>query len=131
MSNQIGDRYSCSDPNCGCEVTIDRPCNKSAAESQAGEVGSGALRQEFRSEAVSTVGAYGSQGVTGEGVFGGAGSGDRSATASGRYDTESTRVRDRAQGSAGDRSLTCFCGKQMQEAGQQRQQARAATFPNS
>ena len=27
MSNQTGDRYTCTDPNCGCEIRIERPCS--------------------------------------------------------------------------------------------------------
>jgi hypothetical protein len=29
MSNQIGERYRCTDPDCGCEVEIKRPCGVS------------------------------------------------------------------------------------------------------
>jgi len=29
MSNQIGERYRCTDPDCGCEVEITRPCGVS------------------------------------------------------------------------------------------------------
>jgi hypothetical protein len=35
MSNQIGERYRCTDPDCGCEVEIKRPCGVSEiAESE-------------------------------------------------------------------------------------------------
>ena len=26
MSNQVGDRYICSDPNCGCEIEVKSAC---------------------------------------------------------------------------------------------------------
>jgi hypothetical protein len=29
MSNHIGERYRCADPDCGCEVEIKRPCGLS------------------------------------------------------------------------------------------------------
>jgi len=31
MGNQINDRYTCSDPDCGCEIEIKQPCNKTSA----------------------------------------------------------------------------------------------------
>jgi hypothetical protein len=128
MSNQIGDRYSCSHPNCGCEIEIQRPCNMSSAETNTEE--RGVRTRDFRSEPVSTVGDDGSQGATGEGVFDGAGAGDRSATASGRYDSESTRVTQGLLSSSN--TLRCFCGGEMREigAGQRRAQATRASSPN-
>jgi hypothetical protein len=135
MSNQTGDRYSCSNPACGCEIQIQRPCNSVAStanvtsgslESRAtsGTIESDSMlekNREFRADApVSTVGDYGSQGATGEGMFGTSGSG-RSATMSGRYDTESMRVRDDAPAtqrvSSTERSLRCFCGHEMRQIG--------------
>jgi hypothetical protein len=146
MSNQTGDRYSCSNPNCGCQLEIQRPCGmvSSSANVASGSLESRATsgtlesdsmlakNRELRADApVSTVGDYGSQGATGEGLFGTSGSG-RSATMSGRYDTESMRVRDDApatQRSGGDPSLRCFCGHEMRQVGssQSGSSARAAS----
>lgn len=132
MSNQVGDRYSCSDPECGCEVEIARPCSMSSSEDDVAETGSTPRRRDFRSEPTSTTGDYGSQGATGEGVFGGAGTGDRSATASGRYDTESTMREDAelndAEASESEVSgyLICFCGNEMRKVGSGKQRAQGA-----
>lgn len=41
MANQIGERYICSDPNCGCEVEIVLP-SRPGAESGRGNVGKAA-----------------------------------------------------------------------------------------
>jgi len=124
MSNQMGDRYACSDPNCGCEIKIERPCGMFSSEGSA-VVADAPFRREFRSEGVSTTGDYGDQGASGEGTFGTAGSSDRSATASGRYDTEATRMHPTAGASGRTLSLTCFCGRAMREVGRE-QQSQAA-----
>jgi len=126
MSNQIGDRYSCSDPNCGCEIEIQRPCNMVPSDPASEVADTAPSRKDFRSEGVSTTGDFGDQGSKGEGTFGTVGSGDRSATTSGRYDTEGTRVRETAHSSG--RALTCFCGSAMTEIGTGRQRAQAARF---
>jgi hypothetical protein len=112
MANRIGDRYACSD--CGCEVEISRPCSISSAEEESAGTSS-SMRRDFRSEPTSTVGDFGDQGATGEGTFGGAGKGDPKTTASGRYDTESTRLQE-PSGRFTD-TLTCFCGSKMREVG--------------
>jgi hypothetical protein len=128
MSNQIGDRYSCSDPNCGCEIEIERPCNmlSSGSGPETGRTtepaGTSSIRRDFRSEEISTPGDFGSQGATSEGNFGTVGRGDRSAAASGRYDTDSTRVREGVQTSG--RTLTCFCGNEMRQVGTGKQKAQ-------
>jgi hypothetical protein len=140
MSNQVGDVYSCSDPNCGCEVQIQRPCSMSASggsssktsrggTSDTTEAGSSApafqgSTNAARTEAISTPADYGDQGASGEGMFGTAGSG-RSATTSGRYDTGSTRplaggsdvsTRPSDPQTASSGSMTCFCGSPMRVA---------------
>jgi hypothetical protein len=124
MSNQIGDRYVCSDPNCGCEVEIRRPYGGETMSEAAGTT----VRPsgyEYRSEDVSTEDDYGgSQGASGQGIFGTAGTGDRAALARGRYDSESTRISRPAA-----RTLTCFCGSRMTKLGSQ-QRAQAAPFPS-
>jgi hypothetical protein len=146
MSNQIGDRYSCSDPNCGCEIEIERPSSmlagsagghsdSASASSQVPTGSESSMTQkfrEFRSEgAISTPGDFGAQGATGEGNFGTTGDG-RSATASGRYDTESTRFRegDASEGAnpRGNvkQTLTCFCGHEMRPVATAQQRASVA-----
>lgn len=127
MSNQVGDRYACSDPNCGCEVEIRRPYSGETLSEAAGNTvrSSG---YEYRSEDVSTKDDYGgSQGAGDEGPFGTAGTGDRAALASGRYDSESTRLHEPGQPAA--RTLTCFCGSRMAKVSSQ-QRAQAAQIPS-
>ena len=53
------------------------------------------------------------QGATGEGTFGGVG--DPNATASGRYDRETSRAGQRSETRAD--TLICFCGSRMSEVG--------------
>lgn len=127
MSNQVGDHYVCSDPNCGCEVEIRRP----SSDETLSEVAGTTVRPsgyEFRSKDVSTEDDYGgSQGAGNEGIFGTAGTGDRAALASGRYDNESTRLHK--SGRPATRTLTCFCGSRMIQVGSQ-QRAQAAQIPS-
>ncbi len=47
MSNQTGDRYSCSDPNCGCEIEIQRPCNMISSERRVRGCGYGSVSAGF------------------------------------------------------------------------------------
>jgi hypothetical protein len=133
MSNQVGDRYTCSDPKCGCEVEIQRPCSTFSGDTgeTMDEAAGTTVRPsgyEYRSEQISTSDDYGgSQGATGEGTFGAAGTGDSGSLASGRYDTASTRVRESSRPAA--RALTCFCGSKMRQIGSQ-QRAQAAQIPS-
>jgi hypothetical protein len=137
MSNQTGDRYTCTDPNCGCEMRIERPCsmvpsgseyssesNVSARDQELGSESSGALTGNFRRETTSTAGDFGAQGATGEGTFGTSGTGGGSSMMSGRYDTpgnfikrtpEETDIRGTAQGTSA--APTCFCGHTMRQVG--------------
>ncbi|MGB7436126.1 MAG: hypothetical protein WBR26_24900 [Candidatus Acidiferrum sp.] len=131
MSNQIGDRYTCSDTNCGCEVEIQRPCNSGETASTTEPSGTGVrpTGYEYRHGQVSTEDDFGgTQGATGEGTFGTVGGGDRSALASGRYDTESTRLHQARPES--DRTLTCFCGSKMRQLGSNHR-AQVAQFGSS
>jgi hypothetical protein len=127
MSNQVGDRYACSDPNCGCEVEIRRPYSGETMSEAAGTT----VRPsgyEYRSEPISTSDDFGgSQGATGEGTFGTAGTSDPGALGSGRYDNESTRLHESRRPAA--RTLTCFCGSKMTQVGTQ-QRAHAAQIPS-
>jgi hypothetical protein len=96
MNMQAGERYQCTDPECGCEIQVTSPgraqsygtMTESAGEnsiggSATGETGVGTLRNA-ESGGISTPGDFGSQGATGEGVFGTSGGGQRS-TMSGRF----------------------------------------------
>ncbi len=134
MSNQIGDRYTCSDPNCGCEVEIERPCNMHAASTRPGTASSEVDATEFHGatkssggENISTVGDFGSQGASGAGLYGTTGSG-RSATTSGRYDS-TTSIPNEPRHISGEptqeRSLTCFCGSRMRLSTQSSRAANA------
>jgi hypothetical protein len=138
MSNQTGDRYTCTDPNCGCEIRIERPCsmmpsgNEYSSESNVGtkerELGSesaGSMTGNFRRESTSTAGDYGAQGATGEGTFGTSGTGGSSSTMSGRYDTPGNFIRrtpeETSRSTPAQRGVvsgpTCFCGHPMTLAG--------------
>jgi len=117
MSNQVGDHYTCSNSDCGCEIEIERPCSMLSEESMAersstdarytgssspmpsspssSRLGSSAERssygmqsdRELRSAKPSTPGDYGEQGARSEGNFGTSGPGDANAIASDRYES--------------------------------------------
>ena len=105
MNTRVGERYKCSDSNCGCEIEVTNPGtmqhesfgsssmnagslnDKSQSDqpiggSETGEIGVGSLRNA-ESAGISTPGDYGSQGATGEGAFG-TSAGNQRSTASGR-----------------------------------------------
>ena len=138
MSNQTGDRYTCSDPNCGCEIRIERPSsmlqsgaeyssesNVAAKDRELGSEKTGSLTGNFRRESTSTQGDFGAQGATGEGTFGTSGTGGGSAMTSGRYDTPGNFIRRTPEETSRDtpvqRSVpsgpTCLCGRPMTQAG--------------
>jgi hypothetical protein len=144
MSNQTGDRYTCTDPNCGCEIRIERPSNSVSAVSdyssesnvssetnfaqrdqELGSENSGSLTGNFRRENTSTVGDFGAQGATGEGTFGTSGTGGGSAMMSGRYDTPGNFIKrtpeETNRSSPVQRNLTaaptCLCGSAMKQMG--------------
>jgi hypothetical protein len=153
MNAQVGERYRCSDSNCGCEIEVtspgrmqnesfsagsvntgsqgrssnERPIGGSATE----ETGVGSLRNA-ESAGISTPGDFGSQGATGEGVFGTSGGNQRS-TASGRLGSttgsslksdsrSSSSTSNIESGSSGESNFYCACGQPMQKA----QSSRAA-----
>jgi hypothetical protein len=122
-----GDRYTCSDSSCGCEVEVRNPGRQAkgdagpefSVDSPNESFDPGSLRRA-ETEAISTPGDYGSQGATGEGLFGTSGGGG-SSMMSGRYgskimhesDSHSTPS-DRTVASDSEiRSFSCFCGKPM------------------
>jgi hypothetical protein len=138
MSNQTGDRYTCTDPNCGCEIRIERPCSMmprgdeyssessvSAKDQELGSENAGSMTGNFRRESTSTPGDFGAQGATGEGTFGTSGTGGGSSTMSGRYDTPGNFIRRTPEESSGRTPLqrsapsgpTCFCGRPMTQVG--------------
>jgi hypothetical protein len=138
MSNQTGDRYSCTDPNCGCEIRIERPSNSVSAVSdytsesnvaerdqELGSENTGSLTGNFRRENTSTAGDFGAQGATGEGTFGTSGTGGGSSMMSGRYDTAGNFIKrtpeETSRSAPVMRNLTasptCLCGSPMKQVG--------------
>ncbi len=106
MQTQVGERYRCSDPDCGCEIEITAAGNsrddvlmgdsnldsdRSIGGSATGETGAGSLR-DAETGGISTPGDFGSQGATGEGIFGTSGGGQRS-TMSGRLGSSTASLR--------------------------------------
>jgi len=152
MNAQVGERYRCSDANCSCEIEVTSPSrmqnesygassvnsgsqSRSLNEQPIGgsateETGVGSLRNA-ESAGISTPGDIGSQGATGEGVFGTSGENQRS-TASGRLGSiKSTTLKSDSKrastsniglGSTVDSHFCCACGQPMQKA----QSSRAA-----
>jgi hypothetical protein len=147
MNAQVGERYKCSDANCGCEIEVTNPgsmqhessgnssanagsFNKNSRSNQplgasgTGETGVGSLRNA-ESAGISTPGDYGSQGASGEGVFGTSGGNQRS-TASGRLGSttgsslksgsRSSSTSNIETGSAGQSNFYCACGSPMHKA---------------
>jgi hypothetical protein len=137
MSNQSGDRYTCTDPNCGCEIQIERPCstvpgsaynsesNVTATDQELGSEASGSLTGNFRRESTSTAGDFGAQGATGEGTFGTSSTGGGSSMMSGRYDTPGNFIKRTPEESSRNTPVqrnisaapTCFCGHPMKQVG--------------
>jgi len=154
MNAQVGERYRCSDANCGCEIEVTSPGrmqhesygassvnsgsqSRSLNEQPIGgsateETGVGSLRNA-ESAGISTPGDFGSQGATGEGVFGTSGGNQRS-TSSGRLGStsgSSLKSAPRSSGgstsnietaSSGESNFYCACGQPMHKA----QSSRAA-----
>jgi hypothetical protein len=150
MNAQVGERYRCSDSNCGCEIEVtspsrmqnesygvgsvntgsqirsssERPIGGPATEETALGSGVGSLRNA-ESAGISTPGDFGSQGATGEGVFGTSGGNQRS-TSSGRLgSTTGSSLRSGSQtsntssietGSTGESNFYCACGQPMHKA---------------
>ena len=146
MHAQVGERYRCSDSNCGCEIEVtspggmqnenynassvgtgsqnissnERPIGGSATE----ETGVGSLRNA-ESAGISTLGDFGSQGATGEGVFGTSGGNQRSSASgrlgattgsslkSGSHRSSTSNIET---GSTGESNFYCACGQPMQKA---------------
>jgi hypothetical protein len=111
MHTQAGERYQCSDPNCGCEIQVltgsraDNASGGMRAEGRGaqaiggpatGETGVGSLRNA-ETGGTSTPGDFGSQGATGEGVFGTSGGNQRS-TSSGRLGSSTGGLHSGATG---------------------------------
>jgi hypothetical protein len=152
MNTQVGERYKCSDANCACEIEVtkssrmqnegfgsssmntgslnersqtNQPIGGSATgETGASPTGVGSLRNA-ESAGISTPGDFGSQGATGEGVFGTFGGNQRS-TASGRLgSTTGSTLKSGSQrpstsnietASAVESNFYCVCGQPMQKA---------------
>ena len=151
MNTQVGERYKCSDANCACEIEVTKPSrmqnesfgsssmntgslndrsqtNQPIGGSATGETGVGSLRNA-ESAGISTPGDFGSQGATGEGVFGTSGGNQRS-TASGRLGTTTGSTLKSSlpsgsqrsssssieSGSTAESNFYCVCGQPMQKA---------------
>jgi hypothetical protein len=165
MHTRVGERYQCSDPDCGCEIEITTPSRMSSSSmnepmagtmrdsdedrsiggSATGETGAGTLRHA-ESSGISTPGDFGSQGATGEGVFGTSGGGQRS-TMSGRLGSTTSGLKSSATGSPAatpgnrndmrddmsmndmneeeDEGFSCCCGQLMRKSSNQSRAARA------
>jgi hypothetical protein len=164
MNTQVGERYKCSDANCACEIEVTKPSrmqnenfgsgsmnagsmnagsmsdrsqtNQPMAGSVTEDTGVGSLRNA-ESAGISTPGDFGSQGATGEGVFGTSGGNQRS-TASGRLGSiKSTTLKSDSPagsqrsttssietGAASESNFYCVCGQPMQKAQQPSRAAR-------
>jgi len=156
MNTQVGERFKCSDANCACEIEVTKPSRmqnesfdgtsmnagslndrsqnnqpiggRATGETSASPTGVGSLRNA-ESATISTPGDFGSQGVTGEGVFGTSGGNQRS-TASGRLGSTTGSTLKSSSPSGSHRSSTssieagsaeesnfyCVCGQPMQKA---------------
>jgi hypothetical protein len=147
MKVRVGERYRCSDSNCGCEIEITAPTamqedgdedvvSSPNDRSIAGSVNTtdvGSLRQA-EAAAISTAGDYGSQGATGEGVFGTSGGNQRS-TASGRlgsmapsnFKSSPSQTSDIVTGSTGEATFSCCCGQPMRKSSSYGQRSAGAT----
>jgi hypothetical protein len=127
MSNQVGDRYACADPNCGCEIEVKSACaagqddssvrrdySGDAPVSAGGErTGTASLGHSigdandpedrgFRTEGIATSSVSGPQGATGEGVFGTVSSGGSDMVhTEGRYGSKLPRKTGSSTGVAG------------------------------
>jgi hypothetical protein len=110
---QVGQRYQCSD--CGCEIEVTSAgrfedqrfrSSESASEQPIGgsATGAGSLRKA-EAAGISTPGDFGSQGATGEGVFGTSGGGQRSTT-SGRFGSSTASLRSGATGTPASQTAT-------------------------
>src|ERR1700732_3821060 len=153
MNAQVGERYRCSDSNCGCEIEVTSsgrlgnesygaspvntgsqrsPSERPIGGSVTDETGVGSLRNA-ESASVSTPGDFGSQGATGEGVFGTSG-GNQRFTASGRLgsttgsslksSSQTSRTSNIEAGSTGESNFYCACGQPMHKAHSARRAAR-------
>jgi hypothetical protein len=124
MQTHVGERYQCS--ACGCEIQVtntgsmredhvlrdsteDQSRERAIGGSATGESGAGTLRRA-ESSGISTPGAFGSQGATGEGVFGTSGGGQRSTT-SGRFGSSTAALRSGATGSPASSSGSSGSGR--------------------
>jgi hypothetical protein len=124
MQTQVGERYQCS--ACGCEVQVtnagsileddilrdsteDETSDQAVGGAATGEPGAGTLRRA-ESSGISTPGDFGSQGATGEGVFGTSGGGQRSTT-SGRFGSSTASLHSGATGSPASSSGSSGSGR--------------------
>ncbi|HMI50655.1 MAG TPA: hypothetical protein VK525_04025 [Candidatus Saccharimonadales bacterium] len=153
MSNQIGDRYTCSDPNCGCEIEVKSPCNmfdgRSPSATPVGDANSASARPTSTptSELDSAAGdiRYGSNAQTfapgsSSSLLGSGSSSNRVANSSldptddlsgsDALEIDITDAVNALDDTTDSRfismSLTCFCGSQMTQSESRNTAARAA-----
>jgi hypothetical protein len=143
MNAQAGERYKCSDANCGCEIEVTnsgRTQQETSSDSSmnvgsfhersrsnqptgASATGVGALRNA-ESAGISTPGDFGSQGATGEGVFGTSVGNQRSTSSAWvqlrpaplRPGSQSSRASNIETVSSGESNFYCACGQPMHKA---------------
>jgi hypothetical protein len=131
MNAQAGERYRCSDSNCGCEIEITAPgAVQDDSEDQVigsandrSIVGSlftaGTDSRHHQAAAISTAGDYGAQGSTGKGASGGTqrstALGRLNSTSMGSCRSNSSNTSDMESGSTGEVTFSCCCGQPMRK----------------
>jgi hypothetical protein len=128
MSVKVGDRYACPDSECGCKVEV-RTISRSSVrnvETRTSEVPeTDTSLRSLGGSNLATPDNFGSQGATGEGVFGTAGGG--SAATHGRYGSGSSSAPSGTSSQEpGQRNPTCFCGREMRKVGQSQVRSTSA-----
>ena len=134
MNVQAGERYRCSDSNCGCEIEITVP-SAVQDDSEDDVVGSpndrsivGSLfpvdpgSRQSEAAAISTPADHGTQGPTGKGLFVASGGTQRStalgplgSTSMGSVRSKSSNCSDIESGSTGEVTFSCCCGQPMRK----------------
>ena len=113
MNAQAGERYRCSDSNCGCEIEITTP-GAVQDDSEDDVIGSpndrsivgwlfttDADSRHPRAAAMSTAGDYGALGSN--------------STSMGSFRSNSSNTSDMESGSTGEVTFSCCCGQPMRK----------------
>lgn len=133
MNAQAGERYRCSDANCGCEIEITNP---SAAQDDSDNevigsandrsiVGSlsnadAASQRYSAARAISTPGDYGSRDPGGEGLYASgenprAAGSQRSGAGESSFKSGSSYISRLAGGATEEPAFSCCCGQPMRK----------------